>query len=266
MKIIARKPVQIAIIFYLGFIAFYFYNFNFNLSDDNGKWGTFGDFLGGALNPILGIITIVLTYDIIKGQEIENKQSEFKYLFQILFDVIDENKNLITFKRFDKTHHGRDALYIINKNIENLYKSLNEVEGSDENDNFEKAFWSVYDDINQSSSTFMKTVHNLLKIVDTYCVVERKSTYSDLVRAQFHSEELKFVLYNGIATGGFKNFKTRIEKFTILKDLEKDDSISESLKIRYKKSAFVEFNKKNNFKYDKEIFGYKINLKIIKIK
>lgn len=266
MKIIARKPVQIAIIFYLGFILLYFYNFNYSLSDDNGKWGTFGDFLGGALNPILGIITIILTYDIIKGQEIENKQSEFKYLFQILFDVIDENKNLIKFKRFDKIHEGRDALYIINKNIENLYKSLNEVEGSDEKKNFEKAFWSVYDDINQSSSTFMKTVHNSLKVIDTYCLNERKFTYSDLVRAQFHSEELKFILYNGIATSGFKNFKTRIEKFTILKDIINDTSISESLKQRYEKSAFKETSEKNSFKYNKELFGYRINLKITNLK
>lgn len=264
MKLLARKPVQIAVLFYLGFLGLYLFNFNFKLSDDNSKWGTFGDFLGGALNPILGIITIVLTYDIIKTQFIENKQSEFKYMFQILFDVIEENKNLISYNRFGKVYKGREALPIINKGIENLYQSLNEVEGSDKNDNFDRAFWSMFESIDGSSATFMKTIHNCFKVIDEYCLDERKSTYSDLVRAQFHTDDLKFLLYNGIASDDFKSLKSRFEKFTILKDLHGNASIDEYLKNRYEINAYVERSK---IKYSKpcevKILDYEISFKKI---
>lgn len=240
MNIIAKKPVQIAILFYLVFLGLYFFNFHYDLSDDHTKWGTFGDFLGGSLNPIIGILTVVLTYDIIKGQQIENKQGEFKYMFQLLFNTIDENKNLIRFTRFGKTSVGRDAIIIINKNIENLYKSLNEKNIGNEEDNFIKAFWSVYNDINQSSSTYMKTLHNSLKVIDKFCLDDRQSTYSDLVRAQLHSEELKFILYNGLASDDFKSFKGRIEKYTILKDLAGATDIDQELKNKYTRNAYIE--------------------------
>lgn len=41
-------------------LGFYFFQFHENLSDDNGKWGEFGDFFGGVMNPILGFINLFL--------------------------------------------------------------------------------------------------------------------------------------------------------------------------------------------------------------
>lgn len=41
-------------------IHIYFRNFDGALSDDNDKWGTFGDFFGGVMNPILGFINLFL--------------------------------------------------------------------------------------------------------------------------------------------------------------------------------------------------------------
>lgn len=42
--------------------AFGFYSFNFpgGLSASQGTWGEFGDFVGGAINPIIGFFTILL--------------------------------------------------------------------------------------------------------------------------------------------------------------------------------------------------------------
>lgn len=43
-------------------IAIYILNFKkHSLSDDPGDWGTFGDYLGGVLNPILAIIGLYIT-------------------------------------------------------------------------------------------------------------------------------------------------------------------------------------------------------------
>lgn len=40
-------------------LAFYFSKFNVSLSSENGDWGTFGDFLGGTLNPIFSLMSLV---------------------------------------------------------------------------------------------------------------------------------------------------------------------------------------------------------------
>ncbi|QCG49880.1 hypothetical protein [Aeromonas schubertii] len=45
-------------------IGLYIYNFNGPLSNKNETWGTFGDFIGGTLNPIfsfLGLISLLIT-------------------------------------------------------------------------------------------------------------------------------------------------------------------------------------------------------------
>lgn len=54
------KPLTLAIIL-LGIVwVFYFSNFNNGLSASQGDWGTFGDFTGGVVNPLLNFITIYL--------------------------------------------------------------------------------------------------------------------------------------------------------------------------------------------------------------
>lgn len=58
----------------------YFMNFNEGLSADHARWGTFGDFVGGALNPILSflaLIALLLTVALQSRQtEISKKELE----------------------------------------------------------------------------------------------------------------------------------------------------------------------------------------------
>lgn len=54
-------------------ISIYFLNFHGSFSDDHQKWGTFGDYLGGTLNPtlsFLGLLALLLTLSL------QNKQTE----------------------------------------------------------------------------------------------------------------------------------------------------------------------------------------------
>lgn len=41
-------------------LALYFYHFRNEFSDDQAVWGQFGDFMGGLVNPIVGLLTIGL--------------------------------------------------------------------------------------------------------------------------------------------------------------------------------------------------------------
>jgi hypothetical protein len=44
-----------ASVFVAGIFSFYFLTFHYELSSSNSDWGTFGDFIGGTLNPILSL-------------------------------------------------------------------------------------------------------------------------------------------------------------------------------------------------------------------
>jgi hypothetical protein len=52
-------------------LGLYFFTFHGGLSQDNDKWGTFGDYVGGILNPIIAIGALYLiakTYDLQKSE------------------------------------------------------------------------------------------------------------------------------------------------------------------------------------------------------
>jgi len=75
--------ILIAIVWYFYFSHFNHWNspldiFNtskwMGLSNDKGEWGTFGDFVGGVLNPILTFVTIVMLINSLKLQREANEQ------------------------------------------------------------------------------------------------------------------------------------------------------------------------------------------------
>lgn len=103
-----KFPVVAAILALLVVFGAYTINFhNLSISDDSATWGTFGDFIGGVLNPIFGFITImILLYTMsLQTDELRNsvkalndQQNEFKESKQI---AIIQNKQLEEKKQFD---------------------------------------------------------------------------------------------------------------------------------------------------------------------
>lgn len=61
-------------------LIFYFRHFNGVLSEDNAKWGTFGDFMGGTLNPLFALLSLfAIIYTIrIQTEELELTREEMK--------------------------------------------------------------------------------------------------------------------------------------------------------------------------------------------
>ncbi|KAF4558703.1 hypothetical protein [Pseudomonas sp. CES] len=54
------NALYVSIALLVGVWGLYFNNFHGVLSDSQGDWGTFGDFTGGVVNPLLNFITIYL--------------------------------------------------------------------------------------------------------------------------------------------------------------------------------------------------------------
>ncbi|ESS73927.1 hypothetical protein MGMO_8c00640 [Methyloglobulus morosus KoM1] len=73
----SKKIVVIICFIVLIIVGFYFYNFHNGLSKDNGVWGTFGDYVGGILNPIIAAFAFYLiakTYELQKTELEETRK------------------------------------------------------------------------------------------------------------------------------------------------------------------------------------------------
>lgn len=78
-----RYLALIISIFILGCLPLIFYVSNFysvEISENPGDWGTFGDYLGGLLNPYISLLTLLVTsyiaYILFKYENIRDKQSK----------------------------------------------------------------------------------------------------------------------------------------------------------------------------------------------
>jgi len=64
----------------VGVFVFYLLSFNDGLSNDHSKWGTFGDFFGGTLNPLFSffaLIALLLTI-ILQSRQVEISRKELE--------------------------------------------------------------------------------------------------------------------------------------------------------------------------------------------
>ncbi|MBM5570310.1 MULTISPECIES: hypothetical protein [Deefgea] len=66
-------PTVAALLLTGGVFLAYAWNFHAKISDQNADWGTFGDFIGGTLNPIFGFISVILLFYAVTLQRKELK-------------------------------------------------------------------------------------------------------------------------------------------------------------------------------------------------
>lgn len=68
-----RVVIYIIVGIILFVVGFYLYKFHYGLSNANGDWGTFGDYVGGILNPVIAAFAFYL---IAKTYELQKKELE----------------------------------------------------------------------------------------------------------------------------------------------------------------------------------------------
>jgi len=68
-----KRVVIVICLIVLGVVSFYFANFHNGFSIENGDWGTFGDYVGGILNPVIAAFAFYL---IAKTYELQKRELE----------------------------------------------------------------------------------------------------------------------------------------------------------------------------------------------
>lgn len=187
---------------------FYFYHFNhwdyffdfldkskwIGFSDDKADWGTFGDFIGGVLNPILSFITIVMLINslklqreanqqIISGEERQKDDALLKRFEDSFYNLISSERE--EFKGFylivdGNRYESSDAVakfevalfnFIYDKKLSDQYCSVDDVD----------AFISDLDnDSGLSLFSMVRCVYVVFKLINEKCPSEHRGYYTDI--------------------------------------------------------------------------------------
>ena len=85
---------------------------------------------------------------------------------------------------------------------------------------------------------YFRSLYNIVKFVDKSDIKDKK-IYTNLLRAQLSSNELKLLLYNCLSSLGKEKFKPLVEKYSLLKSVNVRDLLhGESDAELYDASAF----------------------------
>lgn len=172
------SPLYLAIIL-LGIVwAFYFRNFTGGFSSSQGDWGTFGDFTGGVINPLLNFITIYLLitqYIQARDDSQQQRKDDSIKAFESSFFTFTSIA-LNEYKTLKIEHAGRDfigpaAIGYIQDYIKELSdKNLPIYQGFNDFDQ------SQHDSIYSLAASFCV----VFKLIEDSCPPEAKEKYINL--------------------------------------------------------------------------------------
>lgn len=240
--IAAAPPVAI------GYFGITFYQETFDESDislEHDRWGTFGDFLGGIINPVVGIITIILLVLTLMSQRRELKEQRNQMALaafeQTFFTWLNTYRDLVNRFRYlysrmpEEVRYGIDGLEQATKdtnyrsNAEAIERSafvsraggLGPTTSRGTYFSTVAATWRrVYSKSEPQLGAMLRTLFTLIRWVDKNpaLTAQQKWDYVAIVRAQLSSPELRILFFNGFMPPG-QAFTQYVDKYALLDNL-----------------------------------------------
>lgn len=260
VAILAAFPIGVSVFAYWKYFGFGLDK----ITDDLGRWGQTGDFFGGILNPIFGFLSVVLLLWTLQQTERSLKQSEeelrlsreemrrsadalseqakdlkqqtfertFFELLRLYNEIVDGfiiKQSRLMSKVFGHSESlpdtGRDALLTYCwqfKRTLHSFMEANPDEGQLEAIN--QVWLEFYKDKQNQLGHYFRSLYNILKFVDQ-TRIDNKKFYTDLLRAQLSSPELLSIFYNVNSDMGREKLLPLINKYNLLKHLDKDEVV-----------------------------------------
>lgn len=221
---------------------------------DDGKFGTFGDFVGGVLGSIWSLCGVILFYLALKEQRkdfsnnnqallkqidaLEMQGREFKLQrneMELTRNVSREQSKTIRSQRLDATYFSLIDLY--NKSLASLnsedvngnyFKSLrasfvrSEVLKNNPKEKFilsKASYLDIYFLRKEELSHYFKIIYRIIKVVDQAEIEDiEKFRYIKILRSQLSENEMLALYYNSHSDFGGDLYKL-ILKYNLLKHL-----------------------------------------------
>lgn len=234
-------------------LAAYAWNFWGPLAKDQGKWGQFGDYVGGLLNPTFSLLALLALLATL-GLQIRELRLSVKELRNSAEALTKQNETLRqqtfegTFFQSLRMHNdivaSMEVLSLSLKGRACFQHYLSELEGSlikhgaiDKYDVFLSCYDIFYLEHQAELGHYFRLLYNIVKLVKRTDGIDRRF-YTNLVRAQLSSAELKLIFYNCLSSRGSEKFKPLVEEFALLKTMPNDALPVKNLLHSYSPAAF----------------------------
>lgn len=274
--IILGVILLIAVVFGL-----YLINFKGNLSINNSDWGTFGDYIGGTLNPILSFLSLIalLTTIVLQSKELDLTRTELSRSAKAQEDtkeILDKQSETLARQQFESTFFS--LLDQHNKMLESLTTPRSNTLGSKLDLIMSLVFDPHCPDIgtaklaleskNDLCGHYFRVLYQLLKFIatnapgspigksfevreiDNKTVSDDEKMYSNIARLFLGyrvTQLLAINCYSKDETDTYWRYKLLIERYAFLEHMpfeigDKESSILNKTKKFYKSSAFGNSN------------------------
>jgi Putative phage abortive infection protein len=248
-----RSLAYTGVAFAIAVIAVYVWQFNGPLSKEPDKWGQFGDYVGGLLNPTFSLLALLALLATL-GLQIRELQLSVKELRNSATALTKQNETL-RLQAFEGTFFQLLRLHndiVSSMELPNLSLKgracfqyyLSDLEGQLINRSAietHEAFLQYYDlfytEHQAALGHYFRLLYNIIKLVDRTDNIDRHF-YTNIVRAQLSSAELKMLFYNCLSSFGREKFKPLIERYALLKTIPDTSVPANDLLQRYSPAAF----------------------------
>lgn len=189
-----------------------------------GRWGIFGDFIGGTLGTIFAIISVLLVFKTFRHQQIITKNNKVLLetqrcndLFFELLKMYQEQEKELQIETADKryAYNYKDFFRIL---IDKIYTDFIPEQNVNKN---RKSASSLYMEhclpYDSNLTMCYKLLYRIMDTIDTGNIDEKtKSSYIKMIRAQLTDEELICIRYH-IRCGNYRKFALLVNKYNLLK-------------------------------------------------
>ncbi|MDH1975793.1 putative phage abortive infection protein [Aliarcobacter butzleri] len=271
----------IAVCLFIGLIIAYF---SFIISQEDtvkSNWGTFGDFIGGTLNPIFALFSLFAIIYTIKIQtkelelsreeleatrkelegsriaqqeqseslKLQNQATKLQMFENTFFKLFEQHNEML-----DNCYNSHGIISILNyqsNRVNDVGEVLKDANKNELIDNFRYT-----NQHNNAVKNYFMVLYQLLKFIDIQCIKNNFDAkfFTNMVRAILDNEILKALAINIVAYKDFAQYKKYVERYELFEHLYIDDKDVNSnllfdVLIEYDKKAF-EKNEKILEKYN----------------
>lgn len=204
-----------------------------------GAFGTFGDYIGGALGAFTGLLSVIFLYftyskqlEIYSEQKRQTEQQQFEQTF---FHLLDNFINLREhLKNEEERSEGLAYLHsvrlLIEKDIDRVCKekdSFNVLNNVATRNKIEEVYKTAFISESDQLGHYFRSLYHLLKYIEEHCPKDvKKKMYFDLVQAQMNTDELYLTCLNGISSYGRKKLRPLLNDSSFLENLAIDENES----------------------------------------
>ena len=244
----------LAIATLVGCIVFYYYNNYFSgpITSNHEKWGQFGDFIGGVLNPLIAFCALIalIIAVILQRSELRDAKDQFanqatdNVFFQMLKlhnDIVDSLYAEGKPNGKSTVYRGRETFVFFHDELIAYFPYTKRDDDKTKNEYFTKLYMKLYNEFQSQLGHYFRYLYNIFKFLNSDNVnSENKIFFSKLVRSQLSNYELSILFYNCLSEHGNKKFKPLVEKFALFKNLPPDLLLDKSHYRLYAKEAWGE--------------------------